>query len=445
MDAFGARGRFLPRRRPRAGATDPGRHRGDGAGRRRLSPRRLRRRGGDRRSRRHRPCRALRRGRRPDRAARDRRRGRRPGNPRRWRPLRRRLAVARRRRRRAAADPDPRADPSRRVPVSGRRDRVARFACRRRAPAGGTRVGDTGGTGHPGGPRADPPGPGSARTPGAAGGARRRTDRTARRPVGDQRDGPGALRPRRRRLGVAGPQAGAVVDDARRARGRPRGVAAPPDGPACARSCGTRAGAVRRWRRADGGGARGRRPGRQQRGGARPGRGAGVPGRRRGRPRLGSDRVLRAAYRRGGAHGRVAARARRGDGRALDRPVRRLRRRPGERGGARRGGAVRRDGSRGDAVGVAGAGPRGIVAAVVVWDAGAFGATLGRELGAAVGTRRTELLHVGGTVAVGSVGAGVAAALAGGAGGALSVPPGTALAALVVCVLAVLALVAALR
>ena len=87
----------------------------------------------------------------------------------------------------------------------------------------------------------------------------------------------------------------------------------------------------------------------------------------------------------------------------------------------------------------------GLVAAVVVWDAGAFGATLGRELGAGADGRRTELVHTGGTVAVGCLGAGVAAALTGVSGGVVSVPPGTALVALVVCVVAVLALVAALR
>ncbi|MFC6757059.1 MULTISPECIES: DUF7519 family protein [Haloarcula] len=47
----------------------------------------------------------------------------------------------------------------------------------------------------------------------------------------------------------------------------------------------------------------------------------------------------------------------------------------------------------------------GLVGAVVVWDAGTFGRTLRREVGPVAETRRTELTHAGGTVAVGGVGA----------------------------------------
>lgn len=50
----------------------------------------------------------------------------------------------------------------------------------------------------------------------------------------------------------------------------------------------------------------------------------------------------------------------------------------------------------------------GIVASFVVWDAGRFGTTLGREVGWDRRTRSTELVHVGGTALVGSVGVVVA-------------------------------------
>ncbi|KAA9399148.1 hypothetical protein Har1130_13160 [Haloarcula sp. CBA1130] len=87
----------------------------------------------------------------------------------------------------------------------------------------------------------------------------------------------------------------------------------------------------------------------------------------------------------------------------------------------------------------------GLVGAVVVWDAGSFGTTMGREVGTEAATRRTELVHTGGTVAVGGVGAAATLGLAGVARGAIAVEPSVAMAGLVVCLVAVLALVAAIR
>lgn len=50
----------------------------------------------------------------------------------------------------------------------------------------------------------------------------------------------------------------------------------------------------------------------------------------------------------------------------------------------------------------------GVVASLLIWDVGEFGATMGREVGGRSGTTRTELVHVGGTLLVG-VGGAVAA------------------------------------
>lgn len=87
----------------------------------------------------------------------------------------------------------------------------------------------------------------------------------------------------------------------------------------------------------------------------------------------------------------------------------------------------------------------GLVGAVVVWDAGAFGTTLGREVGTGAATRRTELVHTGGTIAVGGVGAAATLGLGGVAQGAIVVQPSVAVAGLLVCLVAVVALVAAIR
>jgi hypothetical protein len=87
----------------------------------------------------------------------------------------------------------------------------------------------------------------------------------------------------------------------------------------------------------------------------------------------------------------------------------------------------------------------GLVGAVVVWDAGSFGTTLGYEVGTGVATRRTELVHTGGTVAVGGVGVAATLGLSNVAQGAIVVDPSVAVAGLLVCLAAVLALVAAIR
>ena len=86
----------------------------------------------------------------------------------------------------------------------------------------------------------------------------------------------------------------------------------------------------------------------------------------------------------------------------------------------------------------------GLVGALVVWDAGEFATTLGHELGGAAPSRRAELVHVGGTVAVGAVGAGLAVAAGGLAPGSLAGGPAT-VAALAVGLAGVVLTVAALR
>lgn len=87
----------------------------------------------------------------------------------------------------------------------------------------------------------------------------------------------------------------------------------------------------------------------------------------------------------------------------------------------------------------------GLVGAIVVWDAGAFGKRLHSEVGPFPDTRRTELVHMGGTVAVGCVGAALTVGLTTVAVGSLPVVPDTATAAILVCMVALVALVVALR
>lgn len=55
----------------------------------------------------------------------------------------------------------------------------------------------------------------------------------------------------------------------------------------------------------------------------------------------------------------------------------------------------------------------GVVAGLLVWDAGEFGATLGVEIGTDTPTARTELVHAGGTVLVGVLAGVVALAMSG--------------------------------
>jgi hypothetical protein len=87
----------------------------------------------------------------------------------------------------------------------------------------------------------------------------------------------------------------------------------------------------------------------------------------------------------------------------------------------------------------------GLVGAVVVWDAGAFGMTLHTEMGTDTETRRTELVHTGGTLVVGVIGSLLTLGLVGVASGAVSAQPGAALATLVFCLVALISLLVALR
>jgi hypothetical protein len=87
----------------------------------------------------------------------------------------------------------------------------------------------------------------------------------------------------------------------------------------------------------------------------------------------------------------------------------------------------------------------GLVGAVVVWDAGTFGRTLRREVGAATETRRTELTHAGGTVAVGVVGAALTLGVLEVSRGTVAAAPGTGYATLLVALFAAVVLVFALR
>ena len=88
----------------------------------------------------------------------------------------------------------------------------------------------------------------------------------------------------------------------------------------------------------------------------------------------------------------------------------------------------------------------GLVASLLVWDAGEFAATLGREVGRVAPTRRVELLHAAGTLAVG-----VLAAVTAGVLGTFAIPSagiaaGSALAvALPGAIVSVLLLAIALR
>jgi hypothetical protein len=87
----------------------------------------------------------------------------------------------------------------------------------------------------------------------------------------------------------------------------------------------------------------------------------------------------------------------------------------------------------------------GLVVSLLVWDAGEYATTLGAEVGREARTRSGELVHAGGTLAVGV--AGVAAALAGRAllsGWEVGASPATG-AGLVAVLVGVVLLVAALR
>ncbi|MFB6073708.1 MAG: hypothetical protein ABEJ89_01700 [Haloarculaceae archaeon] len=87
----------------------------------------------------------------------------------------------------------------------------------------------------------------------------------------------------------------------------------------------------------------------------------------------------------------------------------------------------------------------GLVAALVAWDVGEFGVTLADEVGHRASTRRAELVHAGGAVAVGAVGAGVATGLADLAGGPLLATGETVLAGLLAGLAGLAFLTVALR
>ncbi|MCU4800568.1 hypothetical protein OB920_09315 [Halobacteria archaeon HArc-gm2] len=84
-----------------------------------------------------------------------------------------------------------------------------------------------------------------------------------------------------------------------------------------------------------------------------------------------------------------------------------------------------------------------LVGAVLVWDAGEFGVTLGQEVGRLANTRRAELVHATGTLAVGGVGAGVALLIGG--VGAVDASTGPVALGLVAVLGGLLLLVVALR
>lgn len=86
-----------------------------------------------------------------------------------------------------------------------------------------------------------------------------------------------------------------------------------------------------------------------------------------------------------------------------------------------------------------------LVAAVLVWDVGEFGTTLGEEIGHAAETRRTELVHATGTLAIGGVGATAALFVSDYSAGAITVADGTVVVGLVAVVAGLLALLVALR
>lgn len=86
-----------------------------------------------------------------------------------------------------------------------------------------------------------------------------------------------------------------------------------------------------------------------------------------------------------------------------------------------------------------------LVAALFVWDAGEFGVALGEEIGSHAGTRRAELVHATGSLAVGGVGAGAALLLDDLAAGAATVETGAVALGLFAVVGGLLALVLALR
>ena len=87
----------------------------------------------------------------------------------------------------------------------------------------------------------------------------------------------------------------------------------------------------------------------------------------------------------------------------------------------------------------------GLVVSLLVWDAGEYGTTLGEEVGRRARTRSGELVHIGGTVAVGVVGVGAALAVRAVLAGRAVDPSPAAVAGLVAALAGAVLLVAALR
>ncbi|MFC7058173.1 DUF7519 family protein [Halovenus salina] len=87
----------------------------------------------------------------------------------------------------------------------------------------------------------------------------------------------------------------------------------------------------------------------------------------------------------------------------------------------------------------------GVVCSLLVWDAGEFGATLGREVGTRASTRETEVFHTGAALGVGLCGAAAAWALSAQAETLFSVASATSAAALVALAVGLGSFVIALR
>lgn len=87
----------------------------------------------------------------------------------------------------------------------------------------------------------------------------------------------------------------------------------------------------------------------------------------------------------------------------------------------------------------------GIVASLLVWDAGRFGTVLGREIGHRPETRSVELVHAGGTVVVGLLGTVIAWGMTTQFRGALGAGSQVSAVALVAVVVGILSFVSALR
>lgn len=99
--------------------------------------------------------------------------------------------------------------------------------------------------------------------------------------------------------------------------------------------------------------------------------------------------------------------------------------------------------------GTAGASPwlvfGGLVGSFLVWDTGRYGTTLGAEIGRHAPTRDGELVHAGGTLAVGLVGTGLAYAISTALESGFAVGASTSLVALLGVLVGIVSLIVALR